>query len=190
MSAFEQDARQPAYADRSELLDYCSRSADPVGRLLLHLYGIDDGDALRRSDAVCSALQLINFWQDLSIDLPRGRVYLPSADMARHGLRLEDLAAGDTPRSRALVADLCSWARRTMLDGAPLVHRVPGRAGWELRGVVQGGLRILDKIGDVDHAVLRYRPTLQGFDVPVLTWRALTMRPRQVLDPGTHDLAR
>ena len=80
LDAFAQDVRRPRYADRAELLDYCRRSANPIGRLLLHLYGIDDAGALARSDAICSALQLVNFWQDLGVDAARGRLYVPRAD--------------------------------------------------------------------------------------------------------------
>jgi hydroxysqualene synthase len=187
--AFEQDVRNPAYADRTQVLAYCSRSADPIGRLLLHLYRIDDAASLRRSEAVCSALQLINFWQDLSIDLPRGRVYIPAADLARHGLRLPDLHEGDSPRTKALVADLVGWARSLMLEGAPLVHRLPGRAGWELRLVVQGGLRILDKITAMDHAVLRHRPKLHAADAWPMAWAALRMRPSDDVRRQARDLA-
>jgi squalene synthase HpnC len=107
LDAFAQDTRNPPYPDRDSLLHYCRRSADPIGRLLLHLYGIDDAQALRRSDAVCSALQLINFWQDLSVDGPRGRHYVPAQDRERHGVPLADLAAcRDTPAARALVREL------------------------------------------------------------------------------------
>ena len=176
LDAFEQDVRNPRYADRAALLDYCRRSANPVGRLLLHLYGIRDAAALRRSDAICSALQLVNFWQDLSVDGPRGRHYVPASDMQAHGVGSEELqAASDSPQSRRLVQDLCAWAHELMLDGAPLVLQVPGRAGWELRLVVQGGLRILEKIERMDHAVLARRPALTAFDVPLLLWRALRM---------------
>jgi phytoene/squalene synthetase len=133
------------YADRAELLAYCQRSANPVGRLLLHLYGVATRFA-GASDAICSALQLINFWQDLGVDLPRGRYYLPAEDCVRTAWTPAQPAAGPHPATRALVAELCDWARALMLSGAPLVHRVPGRAGWELRLVVQGGLRILDRI--------------------------------------------
>ncbi len=179
LDAFAQDAGNPPYPDRTALLDYCRRSADPIGRLLLHLYGIDDGAALRRSDAICSALQLINFWQDLSVDGPRGRHYVPAADRERHGVPLADLAAcRDSPAARALVRELCEWARDLMLEGAPLVHQVPGRAGWELRLVVQGGLRILEKIAAMDHATLLQRPTVGATDGPRLLWRAWRMKAR------------
>jgi len=180
LDAFAQDVRKThdgsGYADRAELLDYCRRSANPVGRLLLHLYGVTDPAALAESDAICSALQLINFWQDLSVDIPRGRFYLPAADRSAHGVAEDDLLAlRQTLAATALVADCCRWARATMLAGAPLVHRIPGRAGWELRLVVQGGLRILDRIAALDHATLRNRPTVGLRDLPAMLWRAAWM---------------
>jgi squalene synthase HpnC len=178
VDAFEQDVRNPGYADRAALLEYCRCSANPIGRLLLHLYGVDDAASIEQSDAVCSALQLINFWQDLSIDLARGRHYVPASDAARHGVTQATLdARRDTAATRALVRDLCAWARELMHEGAPLVHRIPGRAGWELRWVVQGGLRILEKIARMNHATLRRRPTLNTLDVLPLAWRAVRMRP-------------
>jgi squalene synthase HpnC len=187
LDAFRQDVEKTrdhaGYADRAELLDYCARSANPVGRLLLHLYGVSDPAALARSDAICSALQLINFWQDLGVDVPRGRYYLPAQDCIAHGL---DPLAPSTwarhPNASALVRSLCAWSRELMLAGAPLVHRVPGRAGWELRLVVQGGLRILDRIAALEYATLQRRPKLRARDVPVLLWRAARMgesRPQE-----------
>jgi len=177
LRAFEQDASNPVYPDRSALLDYCARSANPVGRLLLHLYGITDAQALAESDAVCSALQLINFWQDIGVDVARGRHYVPLADARQHGLTLAQLEVRrDDTRTRALVGELVAWARGLMLAGAPLALRVPGRAGWELRLVVQGGLRVLDKIEALDGATLSQRPTLGAADLPRLLWRAARMR--------------
>lgn len=176
LSAFEQDVVKQRYADRAELLDYCRRSANPVGRLLLHLYGVGDAQALRQSDAICTALQLINFWQDLSVDLPRGRLYLPESDCASFGVAPAALLAQqDSPATRALTADAVQWARSLMHEGAPLVHHLPGRAGWELRLVVQGGLRILDRIDALDHATLNRRPRLRAWDVPMMLWRAVRM---------------
>jgi squalene synthase HpnC len=177
LDAFEQDVHNPPYADRTALLDYCRRSANPIGRLLLHLYGVADEAAVRQSDAICSALQLINFWQDLSVDLPRSRVYVPHDAMAAAGLTPAQLrSAVDDPASRALVRGLCDWAAALMHDGAPLAWRLPGRGGWELRLVVQGGLRILEKIRVMNHATLRQRPTLTALDAPRLVWRAIGMR--------------
>jgi squalene synthase HpnC len=177
IDAFEQDLAPPRYRDRAQLLDYCCRSANPVGRLLLGLYGVGDAESLRRSDAICSALQLINFWQDFSRDGPNGRLYVPQADLDRHGVTAADvLACHDSPAARALVQDLCAWARQLMLDGAPLALTLPGRAGWELRLVVQGGLLILDKIAARRFDSLLHRPAIRAWDLPRLAWRALTMR--------------
>lgn len=180
LDAFAQDVAMTeagaCYPDREELLDYCRRSANPVGRLLLHLYGVQDDAALRESDAICSALQLINFWQDLSVDLPRGRHYLTDADCAAHGVDRALLATlQPTPATTRLLADNARWARTLMEQGAPLVHRLPGRAGWELRLVVQGGLRILDKIDALRGANLHTRPRLHGHDWCVMLWRAVWM---------------
>ncbi len=180
LDAFAQDVAMTeshaSYADRTQLLDYCRRSANPVGRLLLHLYGVRDEAALAESDAICSALQLINFWQDLSVDLPRGRHYLTDADCAAHGVARADLAAlRRTPGSDRLILDCAAWARELMLRGAPLVHRLSGRAGWELRLVVQGGLRILDKVEALGGASLCRRPTLQPLDWLRMAGRAVGM---------------
>ncbi|WP_238139323.1 squalene synthase HpnC [Roseateles aquatilis] len=180
LDAFEQDLVKTDYATRSELLDYCRRSANPIGRLLLHLYGIDDARALRSSDAICSALQLVNFWQDFTVDGPRGRLYAPREDRQRHAVEGQDLLAlRDSPGARALIGELCGWARALMTEGAPLVHQIPGRAGWELRLVVQGGLRILDKLEAMHFAALLQRPRLGALDAPPLLWRALTMKTRR-----------
>jgi squalene synthase HpnC len=182
LSAFEQDVVKNRYADRAELLDYCRRSANPVGRLLLHLYGVQDAVSLRQSDAICTALQLANFWQDLGVDVNRGRLYVPEADCAAHAVALPALLRGDDgPAVHTLVAELVAWTRTLMLEGAPLVHAVAGRGGWELRLVVQGGLRILDKIEALAFATLHRRPTLGAADAPLLLWRALCMRRVQAL---------
>jgi squalene synthase HpnC len=177
LSAFEQDVTVHRYADRDGLLDYCARSANPVGRLLLHLHGVGAPDALRQSDAICTALQLANFWQDLSVDTRRGRLYVPASDCAAHGVSAAELLAGrDSPRTRALVADLVAWAQTLLRDGAPLVHSVPGAAGWELRLVVQGGLRILERIAASGFATLGLRPQLGWRDAMPIAWQALRMR--------------
>jgi len=177
LDAFEQDVRNPIYADREALLDYCRRSANPIGRLLLHLYGITDDASLRQADAVCSSLQLINFWQDLSVALPRGRNYLPHTDAARHGVDLSDpRRISDGVALRALVRDLVRWAASMMADGAALPLRLPGRAGWELRLVVHGGWRILEKIAHMDFATIVQRPRLSTSDLPLLAWRGLSYR--------------
>lgn len=180
LSAFAQDVEKTrdaeGYADRAELLDYCRRSANPVGRLLLHLYGVSDAQALQQSDAICTALQLANFWQDLSVDIPRGRHYLPRADCAAYGAcQAELLARQTTPQNARLIQDSADWARALMVQGAPLVHSLPGRMGWELRLVVQGGLRILDKVDVLQGGSLHTRPRLHAPDWIVMLARAVAM---------------
>lgn len=180
LSAFAQDVEKTrdgqGYVTEAELLDYCRRSANPVGRLLLHLYGVSGQEALAESDAICTALQLINFWQDLSLDIPRRRYYLPHAACTAHGASLADLQAlRSTPENVRLIADCAQQARAAMQRGAPLVHRLPGRAGWELRLVVQGGLAILSKVEALQGRSLHTRPRLHAADWCLMLWRALRM---------------
>ncbi len=184
LDAFEQDVRYTAaatrYPDQSTLLDYCRRSADPVGRLLLHLYGVGDAESMRQSDAICSALQLINFWQDLGLDLARKRHYLPLDRLARHdvdqsALLAPGLDARQDLAARAMLSELVAEARALMLSGMPLATRLPGRIGWELRLVVQGGLLILDRIEQMNYRTWTRRPKLRTTDLPLLLWRAARM---------------
>ena len=176
LSAFEQDVQKTRYASQAELLDYCRRSANPVGRLLLHLYGVQDAEALRQSDCICTALQLVNFWQDLSVDIPRGRIYLPADSWPSHGvLEAQLLSQQVSPATTALVKTHVQWAVALMQQGAPLVKKVPGRAGWELRLVVQGGLRIAEKIKQLEYTTLQQRPKIHAWDAAVMAWRALWM---------------
>jgi hydroxysqualene synthase len=180
LAAFRQDVEKTrdraGYRDREELLAYCSRSANPVGRLMLHLYELTSAEALAQSDAICTALQLANFWQDLSVDVPRGRYYLPATDAVRHGI---DPSAPQTWAAHAsmpaFVRELCEWTEALMRSGAPLVHAVPGRAGWELRLVVQGGLRILRRIEFLGYRTAQRRPTLGAVDVGPMLWHAMRM---------------
>lgn len=180
LDAFVQDVEKTrdatGYRNHAELLDYCSRSANPVGRLLLHLYGVTDATSLAMSDSICSALQLINFWQDLSLDIPRGRFYLPQDECARFGVTSEDILARKvTPSTTKLIAACADLAGASMQKGSPLVHRLPGRAGWELRLVVQGGLRILDKMATMNFATMQRRPRLVPGDYAIMLWRAVWM---------------
>jgi squalene synthase HpnC len=180
LDAFVQDVEKSrdaaGYATQAELIDYCRRSANPVGRLLLHLYNVTDTRALALSDEICTALQLINFWQDPSVDIPRGRYYFTQEDCEQFGvLQADVLACRQSAAVTKLIEFYVQTARARMLRGAPLVHQVPGRAGWELRLVVQGGLRILDKIQALQFATLNTRPKLTTRDFPVMLWRALWM---------------
>lgn len=176
LDAFAQDVIKKRYADFAELLDYCRRSANPVGRLLLHLVGCTKPDDMRRSDAICSALQLINFWQDVAVDWKKDRVYLPQDDLARFGVSEEQIAAENSDKKwAALLRFQVERARAMMLDGAPLVHRLPGRMGWEIRLTVQGGLRILERIDAAYGNVFRQRPVLRAADWLLMASRAVFM---------------
>jgi phytoene synthase len=179
LDAFSQDVVKARYGDFAEVMDYCRRSANPIGRLLLHLYGRATPENLARSDAVCSALQLINFWQDVEIDWRKDRVYLPQEDLARFGITEAQIAAGETGEPwRALMDFEVRRARAMLLSGAPLARDLPGRVGWELRMVVQGGLRILEKIERVRGDVFRHRPVLGPVDWPLMLARAAYAQPR------------
>lgn len=175
LDAFAQDVTKKRYANFPEVLDYCRRSANPVGRLLLHLFKRTSERDLRHSDAICSALQLINHWQDVDIDFVKdNRVYLPQDEMARFGVserHLREKICDDA--WRALMAFQVKRARELMLSGAELGKTLPGRIGLEIRATIQGGLRILEKIEQAGFDVFRRRPQLRAFDWPLLLARAL-----------------
>jgi len=176
LDAFAQDVVKTRYASHEEVLDYCRRSANPVGRLLLHLFGRATPDNLARSDAICSALQLANFWQDIAIDWQKDRVYLPQEDLARFGVDEAQIAAGRCNEAwTALLAFEVGRTRALMQAGAPLVHALPGRLGWEIRLTVQGGLRILERTDRVRGDVFRQRPRLGGGDWLAIVGRSLIM---------------
>lgn len=174
LDAFSQDVVKCRYADFDELLCYCRRSANPIGRLMLHLYGAATAKNLLQSDCICSSLQLINFWQDVAIDWQKPRVYLPQQDLARFGVSESQIAAGRIDDNwRQLMRFEIERARSMMMSGAPLCSALFGRIGLELRTIVAGGLRILDKIEAADFDVFSHRPALRAYDWPLLSWRAL-----------------
>ncbi len=177
LSAFRQDVTKTRYANFDEVMDYCRRSANPIGRLVLHLNGKTSPQYLTWSDAICSALQLINHWQDVAVDWRKnngGRVYLPLNDLARFGLSEQDIAnQSDTDAWRKMMAFQCDRARKMMQFGAPLGRALSGRMGAELRVIIAGGLSILDKIDAVDGDVFRHRPKLSKWDWLKIGPRAL-----------------
>lgn len=172
LSAFAQDVVVQRYADYDALLDYCRRSANPIGRLLLHLYGRDDPALAAQSDSICTGLQLTNFWQDVALDFAKGRVYVPADELRHFGVDEAAIGAGrvDTAWS-ALMAAQTARARAMLQSGAPLARALGGRIGLELRLVVQGGLRILEGIDAVAGDVFRRRPVLRAAD-----WLRMTLR--------------
>lgn len=178
LDAFAQDVVCKRYADFAALGDYCRRSANPVGRLLLHLYAAATPDNLRMSDDICTSLQLINFWQDAAVDWDKARIYVPADELARFGVAEAHFAEQRCDEAwRRLMAFQVDRARVMMLRGAPLARRLPGRIGWELRLVVLGGLRILERIEQAGYDVFRRRPDLGRGDWLLLAWRALRFQP-------------
>lgn len=177
LSAFKQDVVVSRYQTYDALLDYCARSANPVGFMMLHLYGAADEENIRDSDAICTALQLINFLQDVAVDLHKERIYIPLEDLNRHAISPAALdSASARPRWRSLMKFEVERARALMLSGAPLALRLKGRIGLELRMVVQGGLRILDAIEAAEYDVFLHRPKLTKRDYIGITWAALRMK--------------
>nr|WP_315257324.1 squalene synthase HpnC [uncultured Duganella sp.] len=179
LSAFKQDVVVSRYQTFDALLDYCARSANPVGFMMLHLYREASEENVRDSDAICSALQLINFLQDVAIDLHKERIYIPLEDLSRFAVSPAALADPSArPRWRSLMRFEVERARQLMLSGAPLALRLPGRIGFELRMVVQGGLRILDAIEAIEYDVFLHRPKLGKRDWMGIFWSSLRMKSR------------
>ena len=173
LDAFSQDVVKCRYASFGEVLDYCRRSANPVGRLLLHLFKRAHETELAHSDAICTALQLINFWQDVALDWRKGRVYLPQDEMQSFGVREAHLAEQRCDAAwQALMKFQCDRACEVMRRGAPLGRALAGRIGLEIRVTVQGGLRILEKLRQTGYDAFRQRPVLRWHDWPILLWRA------------------
>lgn len=178
LSAFEQDVTTTRYPSFDSLQDYCRRSANPVGRLLLALYRRSDPEALGWSDAICTGLQLTNFWQDVAVDWRKRRVYLPLDDLERFGVTEAQIGAGRVDGAwTALMRFEVERARRLLHDGAPLARLLRGRVGLELKLVVQGGLRILERIDACEGDVFRHRPLLALRDWVVMGWRSLHTAP-------------
>jgi squalene synthase HpnC len=174
LSAFEQDIVQKRYVDQAALDHYCERSANPVGRLMLHLYGAISQDTLTQSDAICTALQRLNFLQDVAIDWQKDRIYLPQQELKRFDVTEAMIANAEVNAAwRALMQEQVTVCRALLHFGQPLGRRLPGRIGLELRLIVQGGLRILEKIEHVDFDVFRRRPTLGAYDWTLMLARAL-----------------
>lgn len=176
LSAFKQDVVKKRYQTYPELLDYCDRSANPVGQLILHLYGQATDENLRDANAICSALQLINFWQDVAVDWQKQRIYIPVEDLQRFGVTEQQIdTQGCDAAWRALMQFEIRRTRELMLSGSPLARRLRGRIGLELRGVVQGGLRILEKIEMANEDVFRDRPVLTKSDWVRIGLRSVLM---------------
>jgi squalene synthase HpnC len=174
LSAFRQDVVVTRYETWDDLLDYCRRSANPVGRLVLRVAGYRDPALDRWADAVCTALQLANFWQDLGVDYGRGRIYLPAEIQRRHGAPAGDLSVGMTPAWRAALADVTARTSDLFDAGRPVCDAVAGRLRHELRATWLGGIRILHRLRQGSFDPLAHRPRLGVADAPWFAWHLLT----------------
>ena len=174
LTAFEQDLTQARYPNNEAVMAYCRLSANPVGLLMLHLYQTTDALSIEQSDAICSALQRVNFLQDVAIDWNKNRIYLPGDALTRFGVSEETIAQGECTQAwRGLMAEQVKQCRALLHFGYPLGRRLPGRIGLELRLIVQGGLKILEKIEQVEFDVFTRRPILRTTDWITMFWRAL-----------------
>jgi phytoene synthase len=171
LSAFRQDVGTHRYASWDALLDYCRRSANPVGRLVLRIAGYDDPELDLWSDAICTGLQLVNFWQDLIIDFARGRIYVPLEVMASFGAAEQDLGTGVTDPWRRVLGDMARRTRGLFGQGRPLCSALRGRLRYEIRATWLGGIRILDRLEASGFDVFARRPVVGIADVPWLVTR-------------------
>ena len=179
LSAFRQDVTVKRYESWDQLLDYCRRSANPVGRLVLQIGGYRDPALEAASDALCTALQLTNFWQDLERDWAKGRLYVPSAVLRSAGADERDLDRRQlTPEWRRALADVAARTRALFAAGRPVADGVDGRLRWELRATWLAGVRILDRLETAGFDVFEARPAIDSADALPLAWRLVTWRRR------------
>jgi squalene synthase HpnC len=174
LSAFLQDVDKSRYATFSEVTDYCRRSANPVGRIVLMIHGHRDEELFRYSDAICTALQLANFWQDVSVDLKKDRIYIPEEDFAAHGYSEADLRMGVyNDRFKSLMKFEVGRARALFDQGRPLLKRLSWPLSLEIRLTWLGGMQILKMIHRIEFDTIRTRPALTKRDWIPLAARAL-----------------
>jgi squalene synthase HpnC len=174
ISAFEQDQRVKEYDTFAQLRDYCRRSADPVGRIVLHVCGQFTAENAAWSDAICTGLQLANFWQDVARDYAIGRIYLPREDYERFGIRREDFERkATTPQFVELLTFEVDRARQWLRNGLPLVERLPGRLQVDIDLFAHGGLKILERIERIGYRVWEMRPQVTRWDALALFCAAL-----------------
>lgn len=174
LSAFAQDVEKTRYASFGEVMDYCRRSANPVGRLMLHLYGDHDPRHQAYSDAICSSLQLINFLQDVAVDYAKGRIYLPQDELAAHHVSEAQIEAGNAGGLwHMMMHKQIERARKLLQAGAPLGRALDGRIGLELRVTIRGGETILRKLHADPGCVFGARPVLGKKDWIIMLARSI-----------------
>lgn len=173
LNAFSQDVVKKRYNNYAELLEYCRRSANPVGILMLHLYGAATAVNISYSNAICTSLQLINFWQDVAKDIEIERIYLPLDEMNESGVTEKQIEQQICNESwRQLMQFQVNRTRALMQQGAPLGSILTGRIGLEMRMIIAGGMRILDKLDDADYDIFRRRPVLRPLDWVIMLTKA------------------
>lgn len=176
LSAFRQDAVVSRYYEFDELIDYSTRSANPVGRLVLMIFGYDiesQSELFMKSDKICTALQLTNFWQDVTEDLKIDRIYIPGECMNEHGYTVDDLRSGVADdRFRNMMKELCTVTEELFAEGGSLPEKLGGRLKYEIRATIEGGRMILGKIRELDYDVLNQRPKLKTADKLSLFYKA------------------
>lgn len=177
LDAFSQDVNKTRYQDFGEVMHYCRRSANPVGRLILRLYNADTPQNIGMADAICSALQLINFLQDIAIDIEKDRIYLPQDEMQKYKITEAQIKRGDASGTWPLFMEFqINRARKLLQSGAPLGLVLTGRIGLEMRMIVAGGERILKKLHQAHGNVFEYRPELGKKDWLYMAYRALSKK--------------
>lgn len=177
LDAFSQDVTKPRYAHFGEVMDYCRRSANPIGRLLLHLYGQATPRNLGYADAICSALQIINFLQDIAIDYQKNRIYMPQDEMQKFNISETQIAQQDTSGAwSAFMQFQINRARQLLQSGAPLGLILPGRIGLEMRMIIAGGERVLKKMHESRGDIFQQRPVLTKRDWLYMLFRAITKK--------------
>lgn len=174
LTAFRMDLTKHRYASFAELRSYCVHSANPVGQLVLYIHGHHEPELHRFSDEICTALQIANFLQDVSVDTPKGRCYLPEEDLVHFGVSFADIqAAKSTPEFKDLMRYSVARTRAIFERGRPLIRRVSPGLSMELEATWRGGMRILDRIEEIDFDVLHRRPTLDKRDFADIALRSL-----------------
>ena len=187
LSAFGQDTMTTRYASWADVLDYCRRSANPVGRLVLRIGGYRDDALDRSSDALCTALQLTNFWQDFGRDWRAGRLYVPRDEQVACGALETELEAGYiTPAWSRVLKRAVTVTREKFEEGRRVCDGVMGRLRFELRLTWLGGARMLERVDRGCDRLLDQRPTLGASDVPLLLWRAVGWKASRRHGPQSH----
>ncbi len=170
--AFRWDVTKRRYQSYAELLEYCRYSANPIGRAVLHLFGLGEERRLTESDKICTGIQLVNHWQDIAVDWRKGRVYLPQEDLRRFGVPENEIEKGRvTDRWRSLLRFEIRRTRSLFYEGRPLLEGLPARLRWQVQLMWGGPLRILEKIEAVDFDVFQGRPTLTKKELIALFFR-------------------